>query len=243
MGGEGRVFVAFAVVFTSGKGGVGKTTLTALTARALESMGARVAAVDADFGLRNLDIALGVENSVVYDMGDVAAGRCDLSSALVKVQGNLYLLGASYQKGSVSKSGVRAIVDALKTAFDIVLLDSPAGIGSGFELAVAGADHAVVVTTPDGASVRDVERVAAILRQTGPRDVRLCVNRVVRRYMKRGLSPNVDEIIDAVSAKLVGIIPEDERLRVAMAAGGGIPGRKWASARAISEMAARIAGR
>lgn len=206
------------LVITSGKGGVGKTTATANIGAALAMMNQKVALVDADIGLRNLDVVMGLENRIVYDLVDVVEGFCKLKQALIKdkrVEG-LYLLPAAQtrEKTAVTPEQMRNLVAQLKEEFDYVIVDCPAGIEQGFKNAVAGADKAMVITTPDVSSVRDADRVIGLLESAGLEAPALIVNRIKPKMVDRGDMMNIDDILDVLAIPLIGVVPEDETILV-----------------------------
>jgi len=213
-----------AIVVTSGKGGVGKTTTSANLGTALALQGKKVCMVDTDIGLRNLDVVMGLENRIIYDIIDVAEGRCRLAQALVKDKrfDELYMLPAAQTKDKhdISPDQVKRIVDDLKRDFDYVIIDCPAGIEQGFRNAVAGADRAIVVTTPENAAVRDADRVIGLLEQNRV-PARLIINRIRPSMVKSGEMLDVDEIVQVLAIDLLGIVPDDER--VIKAANSGEP--------------------
>ncbi|WP_438444322.1 septum site-determining protein MinD [Gorillibacterium sp. sgz5001074] len=203
-----------AIVITSGKGGVGKTTTSANIGTALALQGKKVCMVDTDIGLRNLDVVMGLENRIIYDLVDVADGRCRLPQALIKDKRfeELYLLPAAQTKDkhSVSPEAVRNIVLELKKDFDFVIIDCPAGIEQGYKNAVAGADKAIVVTTPENAAVRDADRIIGLLENDGVRNPKLVINRIRPNMMKKGEMLDIDEVCQVLSIDLLGIVPDDE---------------------------------
>lgn len=207
-----------AYVITSGKGGVGKTTTTANLGTSLALLGKRVAVVDADTGLRNLDVVMGLENRIVYDLVDVVDGLCRLKQALIRDKRfeGLYLLPTAQtkEKTSVRPEQMQKICDELKQEFDFVLIDCPAGIERGFENAVAGADKAIVVTVPEVSAVRDADRIIGKLEARGLTDHQLIINRLKADMAKRGDMLNIDDMIDILSIKLLGVIPDDEKIIV-----------------------------
>lgn len=213
-----------AIVVTSGKGGVGKTTTSANVGTALALLGKKVCMVDTDIGLRNLDVVMGLENRIIYDLVDVAEGRCRLNQALVKDKrfDELYMLPAAQtkDKDSVTPDQVRDIVLELKKDHDYVIIDCPAGIEHGFRNAIAGADRAIVVTTPENAAVRDADRVIGLLEQ-GKIPAKLVINRIRQNMMKTGEMLDIDEICQVLAIDLVGIVPDDEK--VISAANSGEP--------------------
>jgi septum site-determining protein MinD len=200
-------------VVTSGKGGVGKTTTTANLGGALAKLGRKVALVDADIGLRNLDLVLGLEKRIVYDVVDLVEGRCQARQALIKDRrfDELYLLPASQvkDKESVTEDEMRAAMRKLAVEFDIVLIDCPAGIEHGFRNAVAGADQALVVTTPEVSAIRDADRILGML---GSRRARLIVNRVRPDMVRSGDMLSVDDVKEILGRDIVGIVPDDEEI-------------------------------
>jgi septum site-determining protein MinD len=201
-----------AIVITSGKGGVGKTTTTANLGTTLARLGKSVVMIDADIGLRNLDVVMGLENRIVYHLVDAIRGKCSPQKALIKDRrlDNLFLLPASQtdDKDAVSPEEMRALVTSLKLLYDFVLIDCPAGIEQGFRNAIAGADEAIVVATPEVASIRDADRVAGLL---AAHDIpaRLLVNRISPELVKRGDMLSQDDVIDILSLELLGAVPLD----------------------------------
>ncbi|WP_282941277.1 septum site-determining protein MinD [Paenibacillus sp. RC67] len=203
-----------AIVITSGKGGVGKTTTSANIGTALALQGKKVCMVDTDIGLRNLDVVMGLENRIIYDLVDVAEGRCRLAQALVKDKrfDELYMLPAAQTKDkhSVSPEAVRDIVLELKRDFEFVIIDCPAGIEQGFKNAVAGADKAIVVTTPENAAVRDADRIIGLLENERIESPKLVINRIRANMVKKGEMLDIDEICSVLAIDLLGIVPDDE---------------------------------
>jgi septum site-determining protein MinD len=204
------------IVVTSGKGGVGKTTTTANIGAGLASMGKKVVLVDADIGLRNLDVVLGLENRIVYDIVDVTSGNCRLRQALIKdkrLEG-LHLLPAAQTKDktAVSPDQMRELSTELKKDFDYIIIYCPAGIEQGFRNAVAGADKAIVVTTPEVSAVRDADRIIGLLEAAELRDPKLIINRIRPKMVRQGDMMSIDDIIDILAVDLIGIIPEDDMI-------------------------------
>lgn len=204
---------------TSGKGGVGKTTVTANLAAALAMMGKRVVAIDADIGLRNLDVVMGLENRIVYDLVDVVEGRCRLRQAMIKDkrQPELYLIPAAQtrDKNAVSPSDMVLICDQLREEMDYVVIDSPAGIERGFRNAVAPADKVLIVTNPEVSAVRDADRIIGLIEAEEKGPGWLILNRVKPAMVSRGDMLSVDDVLDILAVELLGVIPEDERVLVA----------------------------
>jgi len=206
------------IVITSGKGGVGKSTACANIGTALALLGHRVAMVDADIGLRNLDVIMGLENRIVYDIVDVVEGFSRLRQALIKDKRyeGLYLLPAAQtrDKSAISPLQMKSVCDELRADFDYILVDSPAGIEQGFRNAVAGADRAVIVTTPEVAAVRDADRIIGLLEADGMVEPQLVVNRFRQQMVKRGDMLDIDDVIEILAIDLLGIVPEDEAIIV-----------------------------
>ena len=206
------------IVITSGKGGVGKTTTTANIGTGLALADKRVVLVDADIGLRNLDVVMGLENRIVYDLIDVTEGNCRLKQALIrdKRYEKLFLLPAAQtrDKNAVSPEQMRQLCKDLIEDFDYVLIDCPAGIEQGFRNAIAGADRAIIVTTPEVSAVRDADRIIGLLESEGKSNPKLIVNRIRPRMVKKGDMMDIDDIVDILAIDLVGVIPEDEYIVV-----------------------------
>lgn len=205
-------------VVTSGKGGVGKTTTTANIGTSLAMLGYRVVLIDADIGLRNLDVVIGLENRIVYDLVDVAHGRCRLRQALIRDRRfeNLYLLPAAQTKDktAVSPDQMKELTDEVKKDSDYIFVDCPAGIEQGFRNAIAGADRAIVVTTPEVAAVRDADRIIGLLEASELKNPLLVVNRIRPQMVKRGDMLDVDDVIEHLAIELLGIVPDDESIIV-----------------------------
>lgn len=236
-----------AIVVTSGKGGVGKTTTTANIGTALASMGKKVVVVDGDTGLRNLDVLMGLENRIVYTLIDVIEGRCRLKQALIKDKrfNNLFLLPTAQtrDKNDVKASEMLKIVNSLKDEFDYVIIDCPAGIEQGFENAVGGADRAIVVVNPELTSVRDADRVIGKLDAKGLDRHELIVNRLNYEMTKRGDMLDVNDILDALAIKLIGVVPDDRNVTVSTNKGEPIVlDDKAFSGQAFKNIAKRITG-
>jgi septum site-determining protein MinD len=204
---------ARAIVITSGKGGVGKTTVTANLGVTLAQSGKRVIVVDMDIGLRNLDVVMGLENRIVYNLVDVLTGRCQLRQAVIKDKRleTLFLLPASQNenKTAVRPEQIQKLSAALKKAFDFILFDCPAGIEQGFENAVAGANEAILVTTPEVSAIRDADRVIGLLQSRGIEPL-LLINRLSIVMVSRGDMIATNDVISILGIQLLGIVPEDE---------------------------------
>ncbi|MEM1502305.1 septum site-determining protein MinD [Domibacillus sp. 8LH] len=207
-----------AIVITSGKGGVGKTTTTANLGTALALQEKKVCLVDTDIGLRNLDVVMGLENRIIYDLVDVVEERCKTHQALVKdkrFNDLLYLLPAAQttDKSAVTPEQMKKLVDELKQDYDYILIDCPAGIEQGYKNAVAGADRAIVVTTPEKSSVRDADRVIGLLeKEEGMAPPKLVVNRIRNHMVKEGDMLDVDEVAAHLSIELIGIVADDDEV-------------------------------
>ena len=202
------------IVVTSGKGGVGKTTTSANLGTGLAQLGHRVALVDTDIGLRNLDVVLGLENRIVYDITDVTGGHCRLRQALIKDKrfDGLFLLPAAQTKDktAVSPEEMKTLCEDLSQEFDYVIIDCPAGIEQGFRNAIAGAHRAIVVTTPEVSAVRDADRIVGLLEAAELRDPRLIINRVRPKMVAAGDMMSIEDILDILAVDLLGVVPEDE---------------------------------
>lgn len=204
------------IVITSGKGGVGKTTATANIGAGLAKLGKKVVVVDADIGLRNLDVVLGLENRIVYDIVDVVNKVCRLKQGLIKDKRytGLFLLPAAQTKDktAVSPDQMLELCNDLKQHFDYVIVDSPAGIEQGFQNAIAGANRAIVVTTPEISAVRDADRIIGLLEAKGLHDPLLIINRIRQEMVKRGDMMNIEDMIDILAIDLLGVVPDDEAI-------------------------------
>jgi septum site-determining protein MinD len=204
------------IVITSGKGGVGKTTTTANLGTSLAMMGHSVVLLDADIGLRNLDVVMGLENRIVYDLVDVTQGRCKLRQALIRDRRfeSLFLLPAAQTKDktAVNPDEMQSLCNELRQENGYVLVDCPAGIEQGFRNAIAGADRAVVVTTPEVAAVRDADRIIGLLEAAEFRYPQLVINRLRPRMVKTGDMLNVEDVIEHLAIELIGVVPDDESI-------------------------------
>lgn len=204
------------IVITSGKGGVGKTTTTANIGCGLAMQGKKVVLIDTDIGLRNLDVVMGLENRIVYDLVDVVEGSCRVKQALIKDKryDGLYLLPAAQtrDKSAVNPEQMIKLCEELKEEFDFVIVDCPAGIEQGFKNAIAGASKAIVVTTPEVSAVRDADRIVGLLEANELRNPKLLVNRVRIDMVKRGDMMTIDDIIDILAIDLIGVVPDDEKI-------------------------------
>ncbi len=207
------------MTIASGKGGVGKTTAVANIAVALALQGQKVTCIDGDIGLRNLDVVLGLENRIVYDLVDVIEGRCRLRQAMIRDKRlpELYLIPAAQtrDKTAVSPSDMVRLCDELRAEVDWILIDSPAGIERGFKNAIAAADRVLVMTNPEISAVRDADRVIGLLEAEGKGPAALVINRLDPVMVRRGDMLSVDDVLDLLAIELIGIVPEDEYVIVA----------------------------
>lgn len=204
------------IVITSGKGGVGKTTTTANIGTGLALLGKKVVLIDTDIGLRNLDVVMGLENRIVYDLVDVVEGACRIKQALIKDKRfeSLYLLPAAQtrDKSSVTPKQMMNLTNELRNEFDYIIVDCPAGIEQGFKNAISGADKAFVITTPEVSAVRDADRIIGLLESNELRNPKLIINRVKPDMVKRGDMMSIDDIIDILAIDLIGVVPDDEKI-------------------------------
>ncbi len=246
------------LVITSGKGGVGKTTAVANIGAALASRGYCVALVDADIGLRNLDVVLGLENRIVYDLVDVVDGFCRLKQALIKDKRHdgLYLLPAAQTKDktAVNPEQMKRICNQLKEInvsdeaggakyFDYIIVDSPAGIEQGFKNAVSGADRAFIITTPEVSAVRDADRIIGLLEAEELPDPQLIINRIRPGMVRTGDMMDIEDIVSILAIRLLGVVPEDDAIVVATNRGEPVIENSGCTAgQAFTNMARRIIG-
>jgi septum site-determining protein MinD len=202
------------IVITSGKGGVGKTTSTANIGAGLAMLGKSVVMIDTDIGLRNLDVVLGLENRIVYDIVDVVRGNCRLKQALIKDKRltDMFLLPAAQTKDktAVSEEQMISLCDELKAQYDYVIIDCPAGIEHGFKNAIAGAEEAIVITTPEVSAVRDADRIIGLLEAAEMPPPKLVVNRIRTSMVKSGDMMSVDDMMEILAIDLLGIVPDDD---------------------------------
>ena len=235
------------IVITSGKGGVGKTTTVANIGTGLAMLGKKVVVVDTDIGLRNLDVVLGLENRIVYNLVDVINGSCRLRQALIKDKRHpeLCLLPSAQtkDKSAVSPEQMIKLTDDLREQFDYILLDCPAGIEQGFKNAVAGADKAIVVTTPEVSAVRDADRIIGLLEANDIKEPQLIVNRIRPLMIKKGDMMTVDDILDILAIGLIGIVPDDENIIISTNRGEpAVADEKSKAGQAYRNITARIMG-
>lgn len=234
------------IVITSGKGGVGKTTTTANIGIGLSKSNKKTLVIDTDLGLRNLDVVLGLENRIVYNLVDVINGNCRLKQALISDARypSLYLLPSAQtkDKSAVSPEQMRKLIAELKDDFDYILLDCPAGIEQGFQNAIAGADRAIVVTTPEVSAIRDADRIIGLLEVNGIRNHSLIINRLRIDMVKRGDMMSVDDVTEILAVDLLGVIPDDEQVVIATNQGNPIIGESSKAGIAYENICKRLLG-
>ena len=235
------------IVITSGKGGVGKTTTTANLGSALAVLGKKVALVDTDIGLRNLDVVMGLENRIVYDIVDVIEEKCKLRQALIKDKRfkELFLLPAAQtrDKSAITEEQMKELIGKLKEEFDYILIDCPAGIEQGFKNAVVGADRAIVVTMAEISAIRDADRIIGLLESSQIKNPQLIINKLRPEMVKRGKMMDVSDIVDLLSIDLIGVVPDDEYIIIQTNKGEPvISNKKATSGKTYMEIAKRILG-
>lgn len=235
------------IVITSGKGGVGKTTTTANIGTGLALRGNKVVLIDTDIGLRNLDVVMGLENRIVYDLVDIVEGVCRVKQALIKDKryDGLFLIPAAQtrDKSAVSPEQMQKLSTELKEEFDYIIIDCPAGIEQGFKNAIAGADRAIVVTTPEVSAVRDADRIIGLLEANEIQDTKLLINRVRVEMVKRGEMMNMEDILDILAIDLIGVVPDDEKIVISTNKGEpAVTDPKSEAGQAYREIAARLMG-
>ncbi|MFP3155459.1 septum site-determining protein MinD [Lachnospiraceae bacterium ZAX-1] len=234
------------MVITSGKGGVGKTTTTANVGTGLAQLDKKVVLIDTDIGLRNLDVVMGLENRIVYNLVDVVEGNCRMKQALIKDKRypNLYLLPSAQtrDKSAVTPEQMMKLTDELRDDFDYILLDCPAGIEQGFKNAIAGADRALIVTTPEVSAIRDADRIIGLLEANNLRDSSLIVNRIRMDMVKRGDMMSMDDVVDVLAIHLIGAVPDDEQIVISTNQGEPLVGKDCMAGKAYANICRRILG-
>ena len=234
------------IVITSGKGGVGKTTTTANIGIGLCGLEKKVMVIDTDLGLRNLDVVMGLENRIVYNIVDVVEGNCRLKQALIKDKRfpELYLLPSAQtrDKSSVSPEQMKKLIDDIREDYDFILLDCPAGIEQGFQNAIAGADRSIIVTTPEVSAIRDADRIIGLLETAGIRKNELIINRLRVDMVKRGDMMSVEDVTEILAIDLLGVIPDDEQVVIATNQGEPVTGEECPAGRAYTDICRRLLG-
>ncbi len=234
------------IVVTSGKGGVGKTTTTANVGAGLAMLNKKVVMIDTDIGLRNLDVVLGLENRIVYNLVDVVEGKCRLKQALIKHKKypELCLLPSAQtrDKDAVTPEQMKELIEELKADFDYIILDCPAGIEQGFKNAIAGADRALVVTTPEVSAIRDADRIVGLLEANEMKQIDLIINRIRMDMVKRGDMLTVNDVCDILSIHLLGVIPDDEQVVVSTNQGEPLVGTNSLAGHAYQNICKRLEG-
>jgi len=235
------------VTITSGKGGVGKTTTTANLGVALAMLSQRVVTIDADIGLRNLDVVMGLENRIVYDLVDAVEGHCRLRQALIRDRrlSELYLLPAAQKrdKSAITPDQMIEVSDQLRHEFDFILIDSPAGIEQGYRNAVAPADRVVIVTTPEVSAVRDADRIVGLVEAEGKGPASLVINRLNADMVRRGDMLSTHDVVELLAIDLLGIVPEDKEIIVSTNRGMPVAlDGKTPSGQAFRNIAGRLLG-
>lgn len=234
------------IVVTSGKGGVGKTTTSANVGTGLAMLGEKVILIDTDIGLRNLDVVMGLENRIVYNLVDVVEGNCRIKQALIKDKRypNLFLLPSAQtrDKSSVTPGQMRKLVDDLREEFDYIILDCPAGIEQGFQNAIAGADRAVVVTTPEVSAIRDADRIVGLLETNEISKIDLIVNRIRMDMVRRGDMMSLEDVTDILGLPVLGAVPDDEGIVISTNQGEPLVGIDSFSGQAYLNICKRLLG-
>ena len=235
------------IVVTSGKGGVGKTTSTANVGTALARLGFNVLLIDTDIGLRNLDVVMGLENRIVYNLVDVIEGTCKYKQAIIKDKScpGLSLMPAAQtrDKTAVAPEQMKKLIEELKPEYDYIIIDCPAGIEHGFKNAVCAAERAIVVTTPEVSAIRDADRIVGLLEANEFTKIDLIINRIRYDLVKRGDMMTAEDVVDILSIPLIGVVPDDENVVIATNRGEPLVGSQSLAGRAYRNICYRIMGR
>ncbi len=235
------------IVITSGKGGVGKTTTTANIGAALALSGKKVVMIDTDIGLRNLDVIMGLENRIVYDLVDVVENKCNYTKALVRDKRfeGLFLLPAaqSRDKSAVTTTQMKHLIRQMEDSFDYILIDCPAGIEQGFENAIAGAKKAIIVAMPEVSSVRDADRIIGLLEKHDIKDIKLVINKIRPKMVENGSMLGIEDMLEILAIDLIGVVPDDENIIIAANRGEYVAATEKSKAgQAYKNIASRLNG-
>lgn len=234
------------IVVTSGKGGVGKTTTSANIGTGLAALSKKVVLIDTDIGLRNLDVVMGLENRIVYNLVDVIEGTCRIKQALIKDKRypGLFLMPSAQtrDKTAVTPGQMIKMISFLKEQFDYIILDCPAGIEQGFQNAIAAADHAIVVTTPEVSAIRDADRVIGLLENQDFKKINLVINRIRPDMVRKGDMMTIQDVLDILGLPLLGAVPDDENVVIATNQGEPIAGTTSLAGRAYRNICLRLIG-
>ena len=229
---------------TSGKGGVGKSTMTVSLGIAAAAYGSRVLLIELDAGLRGMDIMLGISDRIVFDLGDLLEGRCNINSAIIpspNVSGLYAIVAPVSMTGPILIQDMRLLIDGLRAYFDLIILDTPAGLGRGLRIACEVSDLALIIATPDPVCIRDGNQVVREMLSRGFTSHRLIINRVSRKFIRHQVVRDLDEVIDGVGSQLIGVVPEDGEVTL-FSSHGRLPDPKGELQRVCRAIIARIDG-